>query len=192
MNQSHFTGMLTDVRRWLYSGSIALVASLSGCADDPSPVNEEELITTVIVELTPLTGGGNTIILQYYDEDGIGSISPIKTISGGPLAANQEYTGEVTFLNETESPAEDITEEIKAETNDHLLCYSITGLIGEIQSIDSDGNAKPIGLTTLWSMGAASAGNVKITLRHQPGTKSGVCPGTGDTDIEVDFDLVVQ
>jgi hypothetical protein len=191
MNQPHFTGMSKDVLRWLCSGSIALIFGISGCADDPSPVNEEELITTVIVELTPLTGGGNTVTLEYYDEDGIGSIAPVKTISG-PLAADREYTGEVRFLNETESPAEEITEEILDEANDHLICYVVTGLGAEIESIDSDGNAKPIGLTTLWSTGSASTGNVKITLRHQPGTKTGICPGPGDTDIEVDFDLVVQ
>lgn len=189
MNQSHLKKMLAFTRRWTVSISFAMV--LAGCADDPSPVNEEELITTVEIELTPLVGGGNTVTLRYYDEDGIGSISPVKTISGA-LAANREYTGVVTLLNESESPAEDITTEVAEEANDHLLCYVVTGLDVEIESIDSDDNARPIGLATLWSTGAASSGNVKITLRHQPGTKTGVCPGTGDTDIEVDFDIVVQ
>ena len=191
MNQSNVTGISNNVRKWLCAGSISWTLCIMGCADDPSPVNAKELITTVIVELTPLTDGGNAVTLRYYDEDGIGNIAPVKTISG-PLDADQVYTGEVRFLNETESPAEEVTEEILEEANDHLLCYVVTSLDAEIESVDDDDNARPIGLATLWSVGSASAGNVKITLRHQPGTKTGVCPGPGDTDIDVDFDLIVH
>lgn len=190
MKKSLLVNLSNALRQWIGVGFIAVLFVVAGCADDPAPVNEEELITTAIVELTPLTGG-NTITLRYYDEDGIGSIAPVTTISG-PLAANNEYTGVVTFLNETENPAEDITEEIEEEANDHLLCYTVTNLNAEIESIDSDDNARPIGLATLWSTGSVSSGNVVITLRHQPGTKTGVCPGSGDTDIEVNFAVTIQ
>lgn len=47
--------------------SSALV--LTSCSNDDAPVNEEEVITTVIVTLT---GGGETITLTSRDLDGDG------------------------------------------------------------------------------------------------------------------------
>jgi hypothetical protein len=85
-----------------------------------------------------------------------------------------------------------MTVEIEEESNDHLFCYTVTNLDVEVESIDSDDNFKPIGLTTLWNTGLAGSGTVQIMLRHQPGTKTGLCPGTGESDIEVDFQLNIQ
>lgn len=183
------TSLNTFVR--LVMPALSFTVFLNACSEDPDPVNQEELITTVIVQLTPSAPGTPTVTLRYFDEDGIGAIDPVVTVSG-PLNSDVEYTGEVQFLNESENPAEDITEEIVEEANDHLVCYSVAGADLEIESVDSDDNARPIGLTTLWSSTSASAGTVTLTLRHQPGTKTGVCPGPGDTDVEVAFPITIQ
>ena len=50
--------------------------------DDPEPVNEEELITTVTYTLNPSNGGSN-VTLSFQDLDGDGSNSAI--ITGGTL-----------------------------------------------------------------------------------------------------------
>src|SRR6187399_2099645 len=90
---------------------------LISCKDDPQPTNQEEVITTLIVDLSP-DGGGEPLELKFYDEDGDGSIDPIITPHLLELEAGKSYTAEITLLNETVSPTEDITEEIEEEMND--------------------------------------------------------------------------
>ena len=97
--------------------SILFISSLVfiSCSDDddPIPVNEEEVITTMTATLTP-TGGGTAIVLKTQDLDGDGPNAPVITVSNS-LAINTVYTGVMEVLNETETPAEDITEEVLEE-----------------------------------------------------------------------------
>jgi len=161
------------------------------CSEDPKPVNEEELITTLTVDLTPI-GGGDAIQLKFYDEDGAGAIDPSITPILALLTAGKTYDAELTLKNESVVPADDITLEIEEEKNDHLFCFVASGTDVTIGYNDEDENTNPIGLSTTWTAGnAGSEGTVKITLRHQPGTKDGSCPGTGDTDIEVTFNVQI-
>ena len=164
------------------------VLSFSSCdRDDPKPVNEEEVITTVEVTLIP-DGGGGQVILKFMDEDGEqGSIAPEITISG-PLQASTRYTGTIRFLNETNHPTEDISEEVREEGNDHLICFDSSQNIA-ITYGDTDDNGLPLGLTTSWLTGEVGTAEVTISLRHQAGTKTGICPGAGETDVEVTFNL---
>ena len=101
-----------------------LVFTLFSCSNDdnPAPVNEEEVITTIKVTLV---NGGNTITLQSQDLDGDGPNAPIVTVSGD-LAASTTYLGSVKFLNELENPAEDITAEVEEEGVDHELFFVLT------------------------------------------------------------------
>lgn len=177
----------------LFFSSTFLVATLlliMACDDDPEPVNEEEVITTLNLTLTPV-GGGNSVTLRFYDEDGDGSIQPEKTVSG-PLTPYTTYDGVITLLNETESPAGDITAEVKEEADDHLFCFTTSNLNLTVSAKDKDSNNLPIGIETSWVTAAAGTGTVKVVLRHQPGEKTGNCPGAGDTDIEVDFNVTIQ
>ena len=170
---------------------LLLLVLFYGCSEDPKPVNEEELITTLIVDLTP-AGGGDPIQLKFYDEDGEGVIDPITTPDLAQLTMGKTYTAELTLKNESVIPADDITLEIEAEKNDHLFCFSVTGTEVTIEYNDEDDNTNPIGLSTTWTAGnTGSTGQVQITLRHQPGTKNGTCPGSGDTDLEVTFDVQI-
>jgi hypothetical protein len=169
---------------------VATMLLITACDDDPKPVNEEEVITTLTLTLTP-DGGGNNVTLRFYDEDGDGSIQPQTTVSG-PLAANTTYAGVITLLNETETPAGDITEEVRDEADDHLFCFTASNANLTVNATDKDSNNLPVGIETSWVTGAAGAGTVKVVLRHQPGVKTGNCPGAGDSDIEVDFDVTIQ
>lgn len=168
------------------------------CKKDPvTPVvtNEEELITTINYTLTP-TNGGTAVILTFKDLDGDGGEAPV--ITGGTLAANQTYTGKLALLNESETPAEDITEEIEEEDEEHQFFFqsSISDLT--ITYNDQDENGNPIGLNSTLNTGNAATGSITITLRHEPNKSAeGVSEGNinnagGETDIEVTFPLNVE
>lgn len=183
--------------------TLALVAllALSSCSkDDTTPVNEEELITTVTVVFTP-QGGDTPITLQYKDLDGDGPNAPLTTVSGN-FAQSKTYYGAVTFKNEVANPIEDITPEIITEGEDHQLFYEKTGTLNAFTygtaSGNFDVNGKPIGLQSVFTTTGAASGTLKITLKHLP-NKSGANVAAGDitnsfgnTDVEVTFDIVVE
>lgn len=182
---------------------IAMMA-FSSCSDDDDtvipPVNEEELITTVEAVFTP-SGGGTAITLRSRDLDGDGPGAPAITVNGSFLQ-NTTYNGAVTVLNESVSPAENITEEIIAEAEEHQLFYQKTGNLPNFvyaTSADNlDANGKPIGLKTVFTTTSAATGTLTIILRHEPNkAATGVAGGditnaAGSTDFEVTFSIAVQ
>ncbi|MBA3987215.1 MAG: type 1 periplasmic binding fold superfamily protein, partial [Flavobacteriales bacterium] len=100
----------------------ALLLASCSSDDDNEPINEEEVITTLTASLT--TPDGPTILLTYRDLDGDGPNPPVITVSGS-LLPNATYTGSMILLNETESPVEDITEEIKEEDDEHQFFFQV-------------------------------------------------------------------
>jgi len=166
----------------------------SSCSDDdnPVPVNEEEIITTITVTLVP-NGGGDTITLQSRDLDGDGPNAPEVTISGN-FVANTTYGGAIVLLNETETPAENITDEVEEEDEEHQFFYTVSGGLDattEYANFDDDGN--PLGTLFTLSTGAASTGTIGFTLRHEP-TKpnTGLVDAGGETDIAVTFSVTID
>ena len=159
--------------------------------DDPILVNEEELITTVTLTLTP-QGGGTNVVLESKDLDGDGPNAPVITISGN-LSPNTTYAGSVVFLNETESPAEDITAEVSAEGSAHQLFFSNTNSLATITYNDQDVNGDPIGLAITLVTTATATGNLTITLRHEPNknatdvSNGDITNAGGETDVAVTF-----
>lgn len=176
----------------------AIALSFASCSDDDKPqqVIENEVMTTVTATLTP-TGGGTPVVLKSQDLDGDGPNPPVVTVSG-PFAVNTSYTGAVMFLNETVSPAENITEEIHELGIEHQIFFSQSGL-GVFTYNDADEAGKPVGLSFGYvTPNAATSGNLTITLRHLPNkSATGVAGGDitnagGSTDAEVVFPIVVQ
>ena len=167
--------------------------------DDNTPVNEEEVITTVRVTLI---GGGQTIVLESRDLDGDGPNAPVLTpIGGGILVAGTTYLGSTTFLNELENPAEDITVEVEEEGADHQVFYQLGPSLGTVtyNAADIDANGNPIGIDfSLVAGTAGSTGTLTVTLRHLPNkTATGVASGDitnagGNTDAAVTFPIVVN
>jgi hypothetical protein len=177
--------------------ALALLAvfTFSSCNnDDPEVVNEEEVITTVT---TTLTAGNSVITLTSRDLDGDGPNAPVVTASGD-LKINTTYNGSTIFLNETVTPADDITAEVKEEGDDHQLFYQTPAAVGTFTYVDADKNGKPIGLTFTLKTGAtATTGNITVVLRHLPAkSASGVASGDitnagGATDASVTFPVKV-
>ena len=160
--------------------------------DNPEPVNEEEVLTTMTITLSP-QAGGNPIILQTRDLDGDGPNAPVVTVSGS-LTTGALYNGSIVLLNETVNPPENITEEVEEEDEDHQFFYTIGGGIDvttAYTNFDDDGN--PLGTQFSLTAGAASSGTLTFTLRHLP-TKpnTGLGDAGGETDVAATFNVTVQ
>ena len=163
--------------------------------DDPVIPNEEELITTLLLTMTP-ESGGESVVWTFRDLDGDGGEAPV--ITAEPLAANTEYITTIQLLNETATPAENITGEVRAEDEEHQFFYLTsfgTDLIITYQ--DQDANGNPVGIETSFSVGAPGTGTLNILLIHKPDkTAPGVAVGLpdqagGETDIEVVFPVEI-
>ena len=177
------------------STAIFATALIFSCSSDddstPEPVLEEEVITTMTITLT--ADGQADVILQTQDLDGDGPDLPVVTVSGD-LSENTMYSGSIVLLNETEDPAENITEEIEEEALEHQFFYTIgNGLNAETDYNDADSDGNPIGLDFVLSTNSVSSGSITFTLRHEP-TKpnTGLEDAGGETDIEATFDIAIQ
>ncbi|MBJ7879936.1 type 1 periplasmic binding fold superfamily protein [Gelidibacter salicanalis] len=160
--------------------------------DNPEPVNEEEVLTTMTVTLTP-QAGGTPIMLQTKDLDGDGPNAPEVTVSGN-LTVGAIYNGVIVLLNETVSPPENITEEVEEEAKDHQFFYTIgSGLDVTTEPSNFDGDGNPLGTEFTLTATTASSGTLTFTLRHLP-TKpnTGLGDAGGETDIAATFNVTVQ
>jgi hypothetical protein len=171
-----------------------LTLAMLGCSDDdttPEIINEDELITTVILTLTP--DSGDQVVLTTIDLDGDGPDEPVTTVVGSFLE-NTQYQGAVQFLNETEDPAEDITQEVIEEADEHQVFYTISeGLNIQTTYEDQDSQGNPLGVQITLSTGAASEGSLTVTLRHEPvKPNDGLESAGGETDISTSFDVSIQ
>jgi len=170
--------------------SIAMI----GCSDDdtaPEVINDEELITTVILTLTQESG--DQVVLTTVDLDGDGPDEPETTVVGN-FSQNTQYQGAVQFLNETEDPAEDITEEVIEEAEEHQVFYTISeGLNITTTYVDFDSNDNPLGVNITLETGEASSGSLTVTLRHEPvKPNDGLDSAGGETDIATSFDVTIE
>jgi len=174
---------------------IFIIAFSSCKKDDPVVPNEEELITTLKLTLTP-TAGGSAVEYSFTDLDGDGGNAA--TLVEGTLEDSTSYTAQITLLNEQESPAEDITEEVEEEDEEHQLFYETDIADLNITYTDMDDNGNPVGLSTNVTTGNAGTGTLTVTLRHEPvKSATGVASGDitnagGETDISVTFNVTIQ
>lgn len=169
-----------------------LIASCSNDDGTPLPLNEAEVITTLTVTLEAF-GGGTPIIFQTRDLDGDGPNPPVIDISGN-LTAGTAYNGAIVLLNETVNPADNITEELQQESDEHQFFYTIgAGLDVTTSYLNFDNNGNPLGTQFTLQAGEASSGAITFTLRHEP-TKpnTGLGDAGGETDIEATFNVTVE
>lgn len=179
--------------------SIAITISLTACKKDKDqvsnptpPTDEPEVMTTFKLTFIDSASVLPTVTALYRDPDGDGgnTATEFDTIK---LHTNTTYLTNILILDETKSPADTTSKEIKEKANEHLFFYTITGISTSINILDYDTNTPPlpVGLQTKWKTATASNGNVRIVLRHQPGVKNGNY-GPGETDIDLTFQAKVQ
>ena len=179
------------VQKALLPVVLFLVLVISSCKKDPVNPNDGELITTVKVEFIESVSGAKQSF-EFRDLDGEGGNAPSK-FDEISLSANKTYKCEVYLLNESVTPVDDITLEIKAEADDHQFYFTPSFPALTISNLNKDSKNLPLGTEATWSTGAASTGTVNITLKHKPGTKAAGDPiSKGDTDVSIDFKVKIQ
>lgn len=170
--------------------------------------DEQEVITTLMLMLTP-QGGGDVITATFKDADGNGGEEP--TITNPILATNTIYDVAVSLLNETVDPSDeeyDIGVEVKAEAEEHQLFYTGSGITdglltwvttdAESDYTENNDDDLPLGLAGTLATGDAGSGTLTVTLKHQPPVNGVVVKTTmsgiddGETDVTVDFNVVVE
>jgi hypothetical protein len=183
---------------FVFSLISTMLFTLSCSSDDPTPVNEEELITTLRLTFVATGATNGTVIATFTDIDGPGGDDPVIT-NPVTLQANGTYSVSVEFLNEAESPAEDITEEVNSESDEHQVFFVVSNALNlSYQYGDSDSNNQPLGLQGSVTTAAASTGTLQVLLIHEPNKSAqGVANGDptnagGETDISVSFNISVQ
>lgn len=174
------------MKKYLLFLFAAFVVGLASCSKDDVEPNEEELITTLKVSL--LAAGSTTPeVFTFKDIDGPAGNPPAQ-FDSIVIDANKSYTATLQFLNESVSPAEDITVEIAAEADDHQVYFTPAGVFITPSNLNLDSKGLPLGITSTWQTGAAAKGSLTITLKHKPGSKASGDPvSKGETDVEVAF-----
>lgn len=165
--------------------------------DEVNNVNQGELITTMKLTFTDQANSSNVVEAIFKDGDGDGGLDPTK-LDTIRLESGKIYDVEILLLDETKNPADTISHEVEEEAVEHQFFFTATGAGVTIDYSDADDNGVPVGLLSEWTTGAATAdknGKVKIVLKHQGTDKptSGTGdPAIGDTDIEVNFPILIQ
>ena len=158
---------------------LACLLVLPACSDaeKPAETNAEEVITTVELTLTP--AGASPFVATWDDTDGDGTpaVDPITLADAGA------YTLGVRFLNALEDPAEDITTEVDAESDEHQVFVTGSAVTGPASALssafvrhayaDTDANGLPVGLSNTLEALDTGSGEFVVTLQHLP-AESGV------------------
>ena len=162
---------------------------MSGCGSDDSEPQTEgnpvEIITNVILNFTPI-GGGETVMVEAENLNSNG-FQDFRATQAIDLKANTSYTLTVDFTN-SQDPNNliDVKSEVLDEATEHKLMYIWLGdLFNDppgngnadnpadiINYNDFDGNGLPLGLSTRWTTGDATAPGdeflFRVLLMHQP------------------------
>ncbi|MGD1843379.1 MAG: hypothetical protein ACFB0B_21170 [Thermonemataceae bacterium] len=173
----------------------------TGCDDDddPEPENEPELITTINVTFTNTDDADDEVTFTASDEDGDGMGI---TYENGTLTRGATYDIEIEVLNETETPVEDVTEEIEEEDDEHQIYFGFpTTLFEDFSYENTDGNGDPLGTEAqVTVVEEATQGSFIVIIQHEPNKEanSDTTPWVysdeigGETDANVTFTVSVQ
>lgn len=170
--------------------------TITSCSKDNEEDNDEELITTLALSFTPV-GGGTPTTFQFRDVDGPGGNPPV--VDEIVLSAGTEYTFTVTVLNESVSPAEDITVEINSESTSHRF-YHLPSAASSItvDNLNTDTNGVTLGVNGRVTTGAVANGTYRVVLRHYGATppdkaeSDAVDSPKSSSDIDITFSTRVE
>lgn len=181
---------------------LALVAStiFTACKKEelptPEPV-EQELITTVRLIVTNSSGFNKTF--NYKVDNGFGSSTQGNIeIDDVVLAPGTNYDVEVQVWDESKKPAENITEEVIAESHHHLFIFQSNPVTGagaiSFNNGSKDDEGEPLNQKGQITTGAAGSGSLTVTLKHEPTNKNATTPGEagGETDAQATFPVKLQ
>ena len=171
--------------------------------------HDHEVMTTVVLNFTP--DEGETLSFTWSEVTGEAVIDDIVLQDGASYGLTLE------FLNEFETPVEDVTPEIADEDDEHQVFITGSAVDGpateanddavvEHAYADEDVNGLPIGLDNDITTIGPGSGEFTVTLRHMPlqngnsiktsSAAADVASGGfaaigGDNDVQITFDLTV-
>jgi hypothetical protein len=182
--------------------------SFIGCdTDDPVREDVPELITKATLSFA--SPGEQPVEATATDPDGEG-VQDLQVDSPIELDALKSYTLTITLINGLAQPTDaayDISQEVEEEGGEHMFFFSWTNNVfsdptgngnidnrsDRVQYEDEDASGLPLGLKTRWTTAAASSGNIRVVLKHQPDQKSPTSTSsTGETDLDLTFEIMVR
>lgn len=161
------------------------MAMITGCKkDEPSPVEDNENLTTMKLKFTE---SGTTSTFTFKDLDGAGGNAP--TIDKISLKPNKTYALAVEILDETKKPVVTVSNAIFEERDQHLFEYIPTpATILSITTTDKDTRGLPVGLMASVKTTTTGMGKLQVVLYHQPPVNGKIIK-TGAFNVgSVDFD----
>ena len=176
------------------------IAILYGCSKDPaSPVGDEHAPpTTVVMQFIRLDSLGKIMDTTVCTVRDTSVIKGKPRVDGGlTLLTNTKYIGSLRLLDESQTPAKDVTSQVVAEKDAHIFRYTVKGDVLNavvISDLDKDSKGLDFGLTfraaTLPGKVTILAGVINVILEHHDdGNKAGA---TFDTDINQDFPFEIR
>lgn len=160
----------------------------SACEKDDT--TQPEQITSVEVRLTGANGFDQKFV--WSDPDGGDASNAVIDEIIIPASAGGTLQCQLRLYDDTQTPVKEVTEEIKAESNDHLFVYDVTGANLGIAYNDTDTEGNHFGVLTTWTKGAASSGALNIKLYHEPADKNNLNAPGGELDGEVSFQVTIE
>lgn len=187
---------------------IFILISIIACSkdEDPDPVNEEEIITKVTLEVSKV-GSSEPIKYNFKveghdhgdddneeEDDHDGEHTEIE------LETNSSYNVSIFIYNDTDPKnIENVILEILEEKDEHQIFYAITDelsgfSIASASDDNVDSNGKPLFIKTIWTTTAETSGDVVGYLIHEPTSKTGNTRTDfgGATDFEIEFEVHVE
>lgn len=132
-------------------------------------------ITTVELVFTPQSGGQEEVF-AWSQPGGEGSNEIY--IDDIVLDDEVDYDLSIQFINDLEDPAEDITEEVREEDDEHQLFFTGTVIGGPASEsdapvvtqayTDSDSEGLPVGMENTMTTDQVGSGELTVTLQHMP------------------------
>lgn len=180
-------------KSWLLLLPIGLL--LSSCKKDEesvAPTIDNEAITTATLQLTNKASATDVVTATIDKLNATPDFSKA-TLN---LKPNTTYTGIILLSDNTQTPAIDVSDEIKDRQNEHLLIYTpVPTTLLTVTITDRDTNPSPgpypVGLTYELKTNAAGSGSLTVVLRHQPSSKNGT-PTPGTTDLSTAFPVIIK
>lgn len=154
-----------------------------------------EFLTTIKLHLIS-SDNVDTLVATWRDLTPEDTNPPDTSLAALILKPNTTYSAQLELLDETKSPAEDITAEIKERANYHRIFYFPSSSLGTNLSVavtDLDTNNPPLalGISSTISTQNVSSGFLQVILKHQPNVKDGTF-APGSTDADVKFQISIQ
>ncbi len=195
---------------------IAIAVSIASCKKSEQTVTpappSNEFLTTVILECINNNAPHDTAISIWRDLTPNGSNLPDTSEALLNFMKNSTYSCNVYILDESQTPeanlvydtgkyvnkfninnlpstTNNVTAEIRARQNYHLICFTMYGgMVANLSVVrdDYDNNSPPlqVGLVDTYTTLNPSTGRMEVVLHHQPNVKNGDCsPGSIDFDV---------